>query len=88
MALGKVSGIVAAERAADQQWPPQLGNRLLQLLDSLARVMVQCRNAQVFAQAQTLHHLDQLTGLLRQRRAVEAVDIKDRTGHLSSLCVG
>ncbi|MDR7284713.1 hypothetical protein J2X84_003555 [Pseudomonas corrugata] len=88
MALGQVSRIVAAEGAADQQWPLQLDNSLLQLSDGLARVVMQGWHTQLIAQTQALHHLHQLRGLFRRRRAVETVYIKDRTGHLSSLCVG
>jgi hypothetical protein len=36
MALGKMGGIVAAERAADQQWRAQFGDGRLQLSDGLA----------------------------------------------------
>ncbi|MNM52388.1 hypothetical protein D3C81_634660 [compost metagenome] len=88
MALGQVSRIVAAERAADQQRPTELGDRLFQLTDGLTGMMMQCRYTQLVAQAQTVHHFAQLSGLFRCRRAVETVDIKDRTGHLDSLCVG
>ncbi|MNF13142.1 hypothetical protein D3C80_2148730 [compost metagenome] len=56
MALGQVSRIVAAERAADQQWPPERSNRLLQLTDGLAGMVMQGWHTQLVDQAQAFHH--------------------------------
>lgn len=47
----------------------------------LARVMVQGRHAQLPGDATVFGHLEQLTGLGRGRRAVEAVDIEDAGSH-------
>ncbi|MNO86237.1 hypothetical protein D3C76_776310 [compost metagenome] len=56
MALGQVRRIVAAERAADQQWPPERSNRLLQLTDGLAGMVMQGWHTQLVDQAQAFHH--------------------------------
>ncbi|MNQ92267.1 hypothetical protein D3C85_1076860 [compost metagenome] len=86
MALGQVSGIVAAERAADQQRPAQFTDRFFQLHQGLAGMVVQRRDLQLLGQPQVLHGTDQLAGLARGWSAVEAVNIKNRTRHAASKC--
>ncbi|MNG08022.1 hypothetical protein D3C84_913520 [compost metagenome] len=80
MLLGQMSGVVAAQGAADQQRPAQFGDGRLQLRDGLARMMVQGRHPQMLGDAALFGDPQQLAGLGRGRRAVEAVDIKD-AGH-------
>jgi len=78
---GQPCRIVAAERAAYQQWATQLTDCGLQLGDGLTRMMMQGRHAQLIAKAHALHHRYQLRGLLGLGSAVEPVDIQDGTRH-------
>ena len=84
MALGEVRRIVAAKRAADQQRSPKLGQTGLELPNGLTRVVMQGGNPQTLGLAESLQRRRQLARLLRERGAVEPVDIEDRrriTGH-------
>lgn len=81
MAFGKMGCIVAAERAADQQWAAQFCDGFLQLRNRLTRVVMQRRDTQPVGQAEVIHHGYQLAGLVGGRRAVETVDIQDRSRH-------
>jgi hypothetical protein len=67
VAFGEMGCIVSAEGAADQQWPPQLGDGLLELRNRLTGVMMQRRHLQRGGQAQATQRRRQLAGLLRQR---------------------
>ena len=66
VALGQVGRIVAAQGAADQRRPPQLGDGRFKLGNGLARMVVQRRHPQAPGKPQAGHEGAELARLVRR----------------------